>query len=32
MEEYLKAKLMNLKLTVRSKISETGIGSSVTLR
>jgi hypothetical protein len=31
-KEYLKAKLMNFKLNVRSKISETCIGTSMILR
>jgi hypothetical protein len=30
-KEYLKVKLMKLKITVRPRISESGIGASVTL-
>jgi len=31
-KEYLRAKMMNMKITVRSKISETCIGASTALR
>jgi len=31
-KDYLKAKMMNLKLTIRSKISETCTWASITLR